>query len=776
MHWPRTFVALLALAARGLAVAPSRRDAALLPSRGVQPLRARLFCYSVVHPAELPLIQAQQELGSGIFGCDHWVIFGNGTQLEGIAPERIVHAINGSMETPHGGEYGSALNTDLFLQVWRRVPAVVAATGTSFDWVIKLDADSCFSAARMRNLARRSAPHVSPTTDPFVWAVDGTGRWVPGPIEAYSYAGMLAVASELEVCAKATDTGQVGEDIFMMSCINGDYFADHHRVVDVLRDVNLLCWDVIYCSEQIDRSKMVAFHPTKTAEALRTCVHTDMASADWHITCRATPECATALTSPAGDAGNEATCSARVALALGAAQLTEADACDRVAGEFPKACGACGRPAVNAARGARLKGSQVVLFRTTSALMVQPSARANAVAMHTQLGGTMRILVDTTICGGLACNTSWLAASLGMPSTSVWGYTACDLAERWPAVPWPLFGIDQKHGTPLHDYKGPELRCWLLTKAEQESREAGSIAWPVGGVDDNNNNNNGTSPMRYALNGCSRTGDAIGMVPYLVHEPSLVLWYRAHEAALSKVKHVWVVEEDALYGGSLNAFLASHEHVSADLITVFCPFSDVAGTCVDPPGRTTNLPNDTRVVGNRAVDTPDAVHQWEHVVRFSTSLVDALEKSLDKGEVRHGEEFAPTLCAVNQSDWCTTFDLRESLSASRYVGTEKLAEAPLPHSGRWYHTEEPHRCEMLMEWAAYRGDAAMIRRIAEQCHQPTAGNAMSVVGFDSKALMRPVARLVRRFDCGECCRGGGELDWCCPGRNATGAMTASGHL
>ena len=83
---------------------------------------------------------------------------------------------------------------------------------------------------------------------------------------------------------------------------------------------------------------------------------------------------------------------------------------------------------------------------------------------------------------------------------------------------------------------------------------------------------------------------------------------------------------------------------------------------------------------------------------------------------------------------------------------------------------------MLMEWAAYRGDAAMIRRIAEQCHQPTAGNAMSVVGFDSKALMRPVARLVRRFDCGECCRGGGELDWCCPGRNATGAMTASGHL
>ena len=43
---------------------------------------------------------------------------------------------------------------------------------------------------------------------------------------------------------------------------------------------------------------------------------------------------------------------------------------------------------------------------------LQPSPRANAVAMHEQLGETLRVLVDTSICGGLACDTAWLAGSL----------------------------------------------------------------------------------------------------------------------------------------------------------------------------------------------------------------------------------------------------------------------------------------------------------------------------------------------------------------------------
>ena len=271
------------------------------------------------------------------------------------------------------------------------------------------------------------------------------------------------------------------------------------------------------------------------------------------------------------------------------------------------------------------------------------------------------------------------------------------------------------------------------------------------------------------MNGCPHAGEAVGMVPYLVHEPSLILWYRANADTLTGMKNVWVVEQDALFGGSLVTFLAMHARLSADLITVFCPFTDVAGTCVDAhsasmmPMRTTNMPNDTRVVDNRDPENPDVVHQWEHVVRFSRSLIEGLESALDSGYVRHGEEFAPSFCVVNQSSWCTTLDLRETLSASAAVGTAKLNDPPLPHAARWYHTEEQHRCQMLIDWSAARGDVNMTQRIREQCTQPAPGNVPSRVAepiVASSALL-PMSRLVNRFDCNNPCCGRG-LDWCCP--------------
>ena len=64
------------------------------------------------------------------------------------------------------------------------------------------------------------------------------------------------------------------------------------------------------------------------------------------------------------------------------------------------------------------------------------------------------------------------------------------------------------------------------------------------------------------------------MVPYLVHEPSVILWWRERARELTNTSYVWVVEQDVLFSGSLPAFFELYTRISADLVSVFCPFSD----------------------------------------------------------------------------------------------------------------------------------------------------------------------------------------------------------
>lgn len=234
-------------------------------------------------------------------------------------------------------------------------------------------------------------------------------------------------------------------------------------------------------------------------------------------------------------------------------------------------------------------------------------------------------------------------------------------------------------------------------------------------------------------------------------------------------RYVWVVEEDVLYGGSLPTFLNLYSNIYADLITLFCPFSDELGTCTDPSGRTSALPHDTREVANRQADANvSVVHHWEHVVRFSPRLIDSLEAALDRGEVIHGENYASSHCVLNHSEWCTTMDLRETLSASQHYGVHKLSFPPLPQDARWVHTEGAHRCAMLTEWSTQRDDAALAVRIRKACTvEEPGGEALMAppTAAQLARVMRPTHRLMERFS-GECARTccATGLDWCCPAR------------
>ena len=74
------------------------------------------------------------------------------------------------------------------------------------------------------------------------------------------------------------------------------------------------------------------------------------------------------------------------------------------------------------------------------------------------------------------------------------------------------------------------------------------------------------------------------MVSYIVREPSIILWWRAHSQLLTKAtSFVWVIEDDVVYTGSLQAFLASYAAETADLVSLFCANGSVGG-CTDASG------------------------------------------------------------------------------------------------------------------------------------------------------------------------------------------------
>ena len=250
-----------------------------------------------------------------------------------------------------------------------------------------------------------------------------------------------------------------------------------------------------------------------------------------------------------------------------------------------------------------------------------------------------------------------------------------------------------------------------------------------------------------------------------------------------------MIEQDALYGGHLASFLGLYTQRTEDLITIFCTFPEgkenVGIPTFTPTTHDSILPRDSRKPARSPTGVPTplwrrvnasstssfvSVHHWEHVVRFSQRLIHALERVLTGGLVVHGELFASSVCVGHS--WCSTHDLRETLSASKAVGPFHLKQGRLPPYARWYHTHTDHVCPALLEWSAHRGDPQLEARIRTECNgdfrshlevpEKVAWSAQRTGASAQIAELRPLTQLVvgQASNCDFCCREG--LDWCCP--------------
>jgi len=225
-----------------------------------------LFCFSLVLPwgYEQRLLAFQYERGAGIFGCDEYCLFSNRTLQ--VAPGVTTGLVVSNLVVKMGGEFGTALNTDVFLAVWAKV---ISDDRFSFhDWSAKVDPDAVFMPARLRVIV---ASHRETKRGTYL---NNCKFGLHGPLEVFSRNAVKTFGDGSAKCMAhftklCSGKCKWGEDMFIDQCMQ--------KVLALGRedDFRLLVED--HCdpppgwSACQDRDA-AAFHPFKTREGYRHCL------------------------------------------------------------------------------------------------------------------------------------------------------------------------------------------------------------------------------------------------------------------------------------------------------------------------------------------------------------------------------------------------------------------------------------------------------------------------------------------------------------------------
>lgn len=178
-----------------------------------------LFCFQLFTSDEVPLLLSQLDASVLSTGCDNWRLYSNVSYDPQISTHLscskcVEKAVNGSLSVAHGGEWETALNTPIFIQVWRHVFST--ALYALCDWTIKLDVDVVLLPARLRTyLALFDA------TTPLVGYNAHNGEWLHGPIEAVSRPAVAAYAADPTACERGFNWRTIGEDYYLDRCLVG---------------------------------------------------------------------------------------------------------------------------------------------------------------------------------------------------------------------------------------------------------------------------------------------------------------------------------------------------------------------------------------------------------------------------------------------------------------------------------------------------------------------------------------------------------------------------
>jgi len=179
-----------------------------------------MFCWALVLPrgVEPELLLRQSREGVGIFSCDAHLAISNTslTVAFGAAAAGLKTAIiDTSLFTPLGGKYYTALNSPVFIKAWHAV--FQDGRYRSYDWTLKLDADTVFLPGKVRTLLGR---HCSDGADGCrAKYLTNFGGDIHGPVEALSRRAMELYDEKEAQCTTQVDYSDKGEDWYLGLCM-----------------------------------------------------------------------------------------------------------------------------------------------------------------------------------------------------------------------------------------------------------------------------------------------------------------------------------------------------------------------------------------------------------------------------------------------------------------------------------------------------------------------------------------------------------------------------
>jgi len=247
-----------------------------------------LFCIAMClpHGYELGLLRSQYAKGKlGLFGCNEWAVYSNASLVlspEGEKPVLETDLINGSLTASVGGNWGTALNTEVFLRFWDR--ALEDAKAWRNDWIVKVDPDTMWLPERLRALlVTNHGPLGKPEPEKGFY-LNNCHVGLHGPIEVLSQRAFKQYNESKEECrhGKVSKIGQ--EDYFLRKCFD-KIGITMVNAYNLMLEATLACQEVA-SAENPDRppcfSPQVAFHPFKTTDTWMRC-HQEAANHPWAL-------------------------------------------------------------------------------------------------------------------------------------------------------------------------------------------------------------------------------------------------------------------------------------------------------------------------------------------------------------------------------------------------------------------------------------------------------------------------------------------------------------
>jgi len=227
-----------------------------------------LFCFAVMVPwgDERELLREAHAMSAGIFGCEDSAVYSSDA-IE-VAPGVETIVARDSLKCEYGGEFKTALNNDIFMDIWRKV--VSDGVFAQRDWTVKVDPDSVFFPHRLR---RRLAPLQHTAAEEPVY-INNCKLGMHGPFEVLSRRAVLSWHGGMDRCVsyfRKLCSGDClwGEDMFLDQCFQRVLHVKRINFYDVLLEAH--CYPPQGWESCRDES-VVAFHPFKSRGGFASCL------------------------------------------------------------------------------------------------------------------------------------------------------------------------------------------------------------------------------------------------------------------------------------------------------------------------------------------------------------------------------------------------------------------------------------------------------------------------------------------------------------------------